>query len=139
MEYCKFLEEYRKYTAANETPEIMHLWIGLSTLAGACEKRIWIDRGNFKVYMNLYVALVAPPGVCAKSSSINLGRNMLRELGFNVFEDSVLKEKIIQEMCELEKAVQKDDKIFYHSSITYIASELNVLLASGIDLSLIHI
>jgi len=134
MRYCKFLELYKKYTENNETPEIMHLWVGLSTLAGACEKRLWIDRGIFKIYMNLYVVLVGPPGVVAKSSSIGLGRNMLKQLGYNVFEDSVLKEKIIQEMCELEKAVTIGDYTFYHSSITYIASELNVLLASGVDM-----
>ena len=134
MRYCKFLELYRKYTENTETPEIIHLWVGLSTLAGACEKRLWIDRGLFKIYLNLYVVLVGPPGVVAKSTSISLGRDMLKKLGFNVFEDSVLKEKIVQEMCELEKAVEVDGKPFYHSSITYIASELNVLLASGVDM-----
>ena len=134
MKYCEFLEKYRVYTANTETPEIIHLWVGLSTLAGACEKRLWIDRGYFKLYFNLYVAIVAPPGVCAKSSSINLGRDILKTVGFNVFEDSVLKEEIIKEMCELEKCVEFDGKQFFHSSITYIASELNVLLSSGVDM-----
>lgn len=134
MKYCKFLENYRIYTANNETPEMIHVWTGLSTLAGACEKRLWLDRGIFKLYMNMYIILLAPPGVCAKSTSISLGARMLKETGFNTFEDSVLKEKIIQEMCELEKAVEIEDNAFYHSSITYIASELNILLSSGIDM-----
>lgn len=134
LKLCKFLEAYRIFTANNETPENIHIWTGLSTLAGACEKRLWIDRGIFKIYFNLYLAIIAPPGVCAKSTSIGLGANLLRQAGYNVFEDSVLKEKIIEEMCELEKAVQVGDIIYTHSSITYVASELNILLSSGVDM-----
>jgi len=134
MKYPKFIRDYLFYTQGNETPEVMHLWVGLSTLAGAAEKRIWIDRGFFRLYLNLYVILVAPPGVCAKSTSLSIGMRLLKEAGYNVFEDSVLKEKIIMEMCELEKQVEIKGKLFRHSSITYVASELNVLLSSGVDM-----
>ena len=134
MKLPKFLEDYLFYTQNNETPETMHLWVGLSTLAGAVEKRLWLDRGFFKLYMNLYIVLVAPPGVCAKTTSLGIGTRLLKEAGYNIFEDSVLKEKIIMEMCELEKEVSIGDSIFRHSSITYIASELNVLLSSGVDM-----
>jgi len=134
MKYPKFVEDYLFYTEGNETPEVMHLWVAMSTLAGAAEKRLWIDRGFFKLFLNLYVVLVAPPGVCAKSTSLSIGMRLLKEAGYNVFEDSVLKEKIIMEMCELEKQIEVKGKMFRHSSITYVASELNVLLASGVDM-----
>ena len=134
MKYPKFIQDYLFFTKGNETPEVMHLWVALSTLAGAAEKRLWIDRGFFKLYLNLYVVLVAPPGVCAKSTSLGIGTRMLKEAGYNVFEDSILKEKIIMEMCELEKQLDIEGRAFRHSSITYVASELNVLLASGVDM-----
>ncbi len=134
MKLPKFLEDYLFYTQGNETPEVMHLWVGLATLSGAAEKRLWIDRGFFKLFLNLYIILVAPPGVCAKSTSMGIGMRLLKESGYNVFEDSVLKEKIIMEMCELEKEVVVEGTAFRHSSITYVASELNVLLSSGVDM-----
>ncbi len=135
LKLCKFLEDYLVFTAGNETPELMHLWVGLSVLAGACEKRVWIDRGFFKIYPNLYVILVAPAGVCAKSTSMDLGGKLLKEAGYSILEGSVLKEKIIIEMCQCQKEVPVDaDTTFLHSSVTYISDELNVLLSSGADM-----
>lgn len=131
MKYNEFLENYRIYTQGNETPEIMHLWCGLSTLAGAAEKKLWIDQEFFKIYLNQYVVLVGPPGVVAKSSSMGLGMKMLKEAGYHVLEGSVLKEKIIEEMETFEKQC---DLGFTHSSLTFVANELNVLLSSGVDM-----
>lgn len=131
MQYSDFLEQYRIYTQGNETPEIMHLWSGLSALAGACEKRLWIDQQFFQLYLNLYVILIGPAGVVAKSTSMGLALKMLREAGFNVLEGSVLKEKIIEDM---ETLVKESPLGFNHASVTYVANELNVLLSSGVDM-----
>lgn len=135
MQLCPFLEDYLFFTQGNETPEIMHLWVGLSVLAGAAEKRVWIDRGFFKIYPNLYTILVAPAGVCAKSTSMDLGSKLLKESGYSVLEGSILKEKIIIEMCEAQKEVDVSaDVTFVHSSVTFMSDELNVLLSSGTEM-----
>jgi hypothetical protein len=132
---CPFLEDYLAFTQGNETPELMHLWVGLSVLAGAAEKRVWIDRGFFKIYPNLYTILVSPAGVCAKSTSMDLGSKLLKEAGYNVLEGSILKEKIIIEMCEAQKEIDVSaDTRFIHSSVTYMSDELNVLLSSGTEM-----
>ncbi|HXK71947.1 MAG TPA: hypothetical protein PLQ68_04505 [Clostridia bacterium] len=135
MKYNRFLECYRFYTRGNETPELFHLWCGLSALAGACEKRLWLDRGFFNVYFNLYVVLISPAGLCAKSSSLDLAGKLLKDAGYRLLEGSVLKEKIIIEMLESMKTVQLDvESIFPHCSVTYLSDELNVLLSSGVDM-----
>lgn len=136
MEYSKFLENYRKFTEGTETPEIMHLWCGLSALAGGAEKRVWIDRSFFKIFLNLYIILVGPPGVVSKSTSMGLAGKLLKENNRIVLEDSVLKEKIIQEMDEnINSFKLNSTKIFNHASVTYLADELNVLLSSGMDMT----
>ncbi len=131
MKYTDFLENYRFYTSSNETPEIMHLWCGVSALAGAAEKKLWIDQQYFKLYLNHYIVLVGPPGVVAKSTSMGIALKMLKEAGYFTLEGSVLKEKIIEEMEAFEKPC---DAGFTHSSVTYVANELNVLLSSGVDM-----
>lgn len=135
MQYCRFLEAYRKFTSGNETPELMHLWVGLATLAGACEKRIWIDQGYFRLYLNLYVILLAPAGVCAKSTSMDLGCRLLKEAGFTVMEGSITKEKIIEDMLDKIKTFNLPDGSTYpNTPITFVSNELNVLLSSGADM-----
>ena len=131
MQYSDFIENYRVYSSGNETPEIMHIWSGLSALAGACEKRMWIDQHFFQLYLNLYVILIGPAGVVAKSTSMGLALKMLKEAGFNVLEGAVLKEKIIEDM---EAMVRESPLGFQHASVTYVANELNVMLSSGVDM-----
>ena len=107
----------------------------MSTLAGAAERKLWVDRGLFELHLNLYILFLAPPGVCAKSVSMGLGLDMLKEAGYATLEDSVLKERIIEEMCEAEKTFEAPSgEQFRHSSITFFADELPVLLASGVDM-----
>ena len=74
----------------------MHLWCGMSVLAGVAEKKIWLDRGMFNLYLNLYVFLVAPPGVCAKSTSVGIAADLLKQCGAVVVEGVSTKEKIIE-------------------------------------------
>lgn len=134
MQYCEFLEKYREFTRGNETPEAMHLWCGLSTLSGACEKRLWIDQSFFNLYFNLYILLLGPAGVVGKSSSLKQVTKMLKEAGFFTLEGAVLKEKIIEDMEAMTKQSNGPFGAFEHSSVTYIANEFNVLLSAGIDM-----
>lgn len=135
MSYGKFLDHYIHYTQGNETPELFHTWIGLSILAGACEKRIWLDRDFFKIYMNLYIMLVSPAGLAAKSTSMGLGEDLLKEGGFVALTGSSTKEKIALDMSAEMKAHKiTETKAFFHSSVTYISDELNVLLSTGADM-----
>ena len=55
-----WLENYLKYTSAQESPDAFHLWTGLSVLAGALQRRVYFKQGYFRVFPNLYIVLCAP-------------------------------------------------------------------------------
>jgi len=134
MKLCKFLELYKEYTAGNETPEIIHIWIGLATLAGAVEGRVWLARGFFKIFLNLYLLIIAPPGVCAKSTSMGLSQDLLQEAGLSVFSSSSTKAQLVIDMTESLKVYDPPDgqgDPYQHCSITYYTDEFNVLLDAG--------
>ncbi len=131
MKYCKFLELYRTYTQGNETPEIIHLWMGLAVLAGACEKRVWLPKGFFNIYMNLYLLFVAPPGVCSKSVSMDSGTRILKDASMRVFSGAITKKKIVVDMAESIQVKETEDGSFNHASVTYVSDEFNTLLSSG--------
>lgn len=128
MQYCTFLEHYRRYTEGNETPESVHLWSGLSAIAGASERRLWVDRSLFKIYLNLYLMFLAPAGVCKKSTAMGLSQRMLEEVGAKIFEGVITKAKIVSDLMD---AVQTGENDYTHASITYIGDELNELIAFG--------
>lgn len=130
------LKTYLEYTEGNETPEVFHFWVGVSILAGACERRLWIDTGFFKSGLNFYIILVSPPGICGKNTAFGLGYKLLRAADFTIIRDAITKEKIIAEMEDCQKIfnVPNTGKIFQHSSITLVEEELNVLATTGAEM-----
>ena len=72
--YCDTL------TPRGEAPERFHFWTGVATIAGCLRRRVYIDQGHFRHYPNFYVCLVGPPGLIKKSTTINIGSNLLREV-----------------------------------------------------------
>lgn len=120
---CKnWLQSYREYTAESEAPDSYHLWVGLSILASAIRRNLWIDQNLYPIFPNLYVILVAPAGKIGKSTVIRLGRTILQavdevELG----PDSVTREELIKLMAKAGK-----DKT--QAALTIHSTELSSLI-----------
>src|SRR3990167_5924571 len=76
--YDDWLRAFVEFASYGEAPLKTLFWTGVSTLAGALRRRVWIDQKNFQWLPNSYVILVAPPGVIAKSTTANIGMNLRR-------------------------------------------------------------
>lgn len=75
--FPNWLKAYIDYTRDSESPTPFHFWTGVSTLAGALRRRVWIDMKKFQWTPNFYIVLVGPPGVAAKSTSMSMGMSLL--------------------------------------------------------------
>src|SRR4051812_39749572 len=75
-----WLQAFVEYSSFGEAPLKMLFWTGISTVAGALRRRVWIDQKYFQWLPNFYVILVAPPGIVSKSTTANIGMNLLRAL-----------------------------------------------------------
>ncbi len=78
--YRNWLDAYLEYTKHSEAPTPLHFWTGVSTIAGALRRRVWIDQRQFQWTPNFYIVFVGPPGVITKSTSIRIGAQLLREV-----------------------------------------------------------
>jgi len=78
--FPNWLKAYIGYTRDSESPTEFHFWTGVSVLAGALRRRVWIDMKKFQWTPNFYVILVGPPGVAAKSTSISMGMSLLTQV-----------------------------------------------------------
>lgn len=79
--YDDFIRSYvSTFAPKGEAPERFHFWTAVSTVAGAIRRRCYIDAGTFRWFPNFYVVLVGPPGVVKKSTVINIGARLLREV-----------------------------------------------------------
>ena len=56
------LADYLEFQSGNEVNENYHIWSAISALSALVSRRIWVNQGYFKIFGNLYVVLLGPPG-----------------------------------------------------------------------------
>src|SRR5574343_896398 len=121
------------YVEETEAPRVFWLWSGLSTIASALQRKVWLPFGMETLYPNLYVMLVADPGECRKGAPLSFSKKILQEIGVHVFADSPTKRAFTKELDEIRKMslfyVPNDPIPKVHSSMSVVSKEFSSLLA----------
>jgi hypothetical protein len=125
-----FLDLYLDYTHLQESPEMFHLWCGLSLLSVALGRKCFINRGYYRLYPNLFTILVAGSAKCRKSTSILIGTQLLNDLieqgKVRVISGKITPEKFIDELTQAP--AEDGTKAFRSPDVLVISSELSVML-----------
>jgi len=119
-----------EYTVETESSPIFHKWVGISSIVGSLRKKVWLSLGRLRVYPNLYVVLVAEPGVARKTQAISYGIDIVSQIPAIVMSaDSITQQALIQDLeaaaCDEQ---MPDGKIFRHSSMSIISKEFESFL-----------
>jgi hypothetical protein len=75
-----WLQAYCEYASFSEAPRRMHFFAGVSAIAGALRRRVWVEQNYYRYYSNHYIIFVAPPGVVSKSTTAGLAMDLLRQV-----------------------------------------------------------
>lgn len=132
--FSDWLTKFVEYASFGEAPMKMLWWSGVSTIAGALRRRVWIDQKYFQWIPNFYVIFVAPPGIVSKSTTANIGMNLLRMVPDIKFGPDVITWQAL--ITSLAKATQADfdprnvstGEVFPMSAVTFCSDELGNLL-----------
>ena len=135
-ELSDWLTKYLEYTENSESPISYHTWCGLSVIAGALQRRVYLKWGLGRViYPNLYVVLVGPSGRTRKGVAIGIAKDFLKKIpGITVTpESSSGRQAMIMAMKRAIINFQdpSDGKIKFHCSVTAFSEELSVFLGQG--------
>lgn len=127
--YPDWIAAYVKYASVTEAPRRMHFWCAVSAVAGALRRRVWLDLKRYSIYPNFYVVLVAPPGVIAKSTTIDVAMRILRKVpGINFGPDVITWPALVTAFAAASESFQYLEDFIPMSAITLEASELGSLL-----------
>lgn len=131
-----WLSKYLEYTENSESPISYHTWCGLSVIAGALQRRVYLRWGLGRtIYPNLYVVLVGPSGRTRKGVAIGIAKDFLKKIsGVTVTpESSSGRQAMIMAMKRAIVNFQdpSDGKIKFHCSVTAFSEELSVFLGQG--------
>lgn len=124
-----WLKSFVQYASFGEAPLTMYFWVGVSAVAGALRRRVWIDQGFFRWLSNFYIVLVAPPGIVAKSTTASIGMNLLREVPNIKFgPDVVTWQALVQSLAGSQEMFPLNGKFYPQSAITIESSEFGNFL-----------
>lgn len=122
-----FLEAYQHYTDDNFVPENFNTWCGISAVAGALERKVWLPWSDtLSYYPNLYILMVALPGV-GKSTALNKSVGLLQEMNLakgsmQLVPSQVTEAKFI-ELMGTQTSFQHGTSLHNQSAGYYFASE----------------
>ena len=128
-----FLQAYMNYSAHSEAPDKFHFWTGVSCVAGALRRKVWIDMGYFQWTPNFYIIFVAPPGIISKSTTASIGMNLLKKVdGIHFGPDAVTWQALAQSLAASTETFNipelDQDLLFPMSAITIVSSEFGNFL-----------
>lgn len=128
--FPNWLDAYLKYAEHSEAPDSFHFWTGVSVIAGALRRRVWLEMGYFQWTPNFYIIFVAPPGIVSKSTTASIGMDLLQEISDIHFgPDVVTWQALVQSMAEsTEHVLMADGQNYPMSCITIVAREFGTFL-----------
>lgn len=126
-----WLTEFVRNTEWGEAPIHMYFWVGVATIAAALRRQVWVDMGTFVTYPNLYTLLVAPPGVVAKSTTVDLGfYHLLKKVpGIQFGPATVTWQALYDSFAEVgEEVPMPDGESISQFALTIQSSEFGITL-----------
>lgn len=124
-----WLDAFVDYASYGEAPRRMYFWAGVSAVAGALQRKVWIDQTYFKWYPNFYICLVAPPGIVSKSTTAGIAMNLLRQVpGVRFGPDVVTWPALVSAFAAATEAFEYKGEWLPQSAMTLESSEFGNLL-----------
>lgn len=126
-----FLTEFVENTKWGEAPMYFYFWVGVGTIASALRRRVWLDMGTFHWFPNLYILLVAPPGVVQKSSTADLGLvHLLKKVpGINFGPSTLTWQALYDAFAEVGEAIDITPELqITQSALVINSSEFGITL-----------
>lgn len=127
--YNDWLQAYVEYASISEAPKRMHFWSGVSAIAGALRRKVWINMAHFKWYANHYIIFVAPPGIVSKSTTVSIAIDLLRRVpGINFGPDIVTWPALVTAFASASEAFELDGEFLTQCALTLESSEFGNLV-----------
>lgn len=126
-----YIDAFISFTKNKASPEIFRKWAAIYAVGAALERRVWVKTKNSFTYPNLYVILVAPPGV-GKSVAIESVEPIMHSLEDHYFgASSLTKAALIDELKDATRRFVRPAEtppIIQFNSLALFSSELGVLI-----------
>ncbi len=124
-----WIEGWLSYQNNTEPPEQFKLWVAISIIAAALQRKCTLQLGHLKVFTNMYIVLVGPSG-CRKGTAMTPGKDILKKKGIKLSAESTTREALIRALKNATDATIDGDQGTFeaHASLTIYAQELTTFM-----------
>lgn len=130
--FADWLSAYMEFTQPLESPDKFHFWTGVSTIAGALRRRVFITKINlfYEWTPNFYIIFVAPPGIISKTTTAEVGMELLKKVpGVHFGPSAVTWQRLVSKFNDCRTTIEwPDGTTSVMSPMTIVSSELGNLL-----------
>ena len=128
--YDNWIEAFIENTEHTVSPKIFRKWAAISTIAATLERRTWVTTYGSALYPNLYVLMIARPGV-GKSEMTWRVRSLWKQAELSVASKNLSRASLADELYEAQHAyIDPTNKIpiMEYNSLQIASDELSVLI-----------
>jgi hypothetical protein len=93
-----WLSAHIDYTENSESPISYHTWAGVSCIAAALQRKVYVRWGHSTFYPNHYIILVGPSGQSRKGEPIMIARDLTEGINIPTIGEDNTQEAIILDM-----------------------------------------
>ena len=124
-----WLPAYLDYTSGTEAPRLMHFWTGVSCIAACLRRKVWIDMKRFQWFPNFYIIFVAPPGIISKTTTMDMGMDLVKQVpGVKFGPDVVTWQALVTSFAAAQEDFQFGEDWLPMSPLTLASGELGNLI-----------
>jgi DNA-binding HxlR family transcriptional regulator len=127
-----WIKSYMEFRDQSEAPELFNFWTGVSVVAGALQRHVWMDELGFQWTPNFYIFFVAPPGIATKTTTIGAGHSLLREVeGVRFGSQSTTWQALLADMEKAKQVFEHPSSpsgVMQMSAMTIVVGELGTFL-----------
>lgn len=126
-----WIESFLDYTEGVPAPRIFRLWCGITAVAATLERRVYVHSAGEKLFPNLFVLLVAPPGV-GKTQAIKRVADLWKQIpDLHIAPDNVTKASFVDSLVQAKRTiVRSPTELLEFHSMQVAADELGVLMSA---------
>jgi hypothetical protein len=124
-----WLTSHLEYTDNSESPLSYHTWAGVSCIAAALQRRVYMN-WETQIFPNHYILLIGPSGRSRKGHALQVAADYLSELNVTLMSENPTPEAFIKDMhgAEIQFLDETTGNFVYQSPVTSIVEELAVML-----------
>jgi hypothetical protein len=124
-----WIESFLAFTDAIPSPAIFRKWAAISAIAGALQRRVYVQTAQSLIFPNLYVLLVSPPGIGKSEAIKRVGEIWHAADHLHVAPNSVTRASLLDilDKSQVKNVLPSGDLDQFHA-LTVAASEFGVLV-----------